>query len=206
MFSSSALSRLTAAAVLHLNEVVLASLLLHEPEAVHATAAKESRAHAEGRVEDVEGEAADDDETTLEADEEVLLLHQRSVPALGKLGDTEDTSDENASAGEGQGDEEATELGAAAHLDEFGVLVKGLGAKGTVTAESTEGEESRGNDEAGSGGDLESKTSNHDVGAELRVIIAASGETTTTGLEKKGHNIAGDELGESESVYVLFFG
>ena len=166
--------------------------------AADAALALEQLAEADGRVEEAEGGAGDDDHDALEADEEVLALHQGPVPAAAQLGDAEDAAPEDGEGGEGQGGEEAAELLGAAHADEHGVLVEGGGAEGAVAAERVDGEVGRDGDEDEQSEDLEGQAGDHDVVARLDGLVLVRGDgghAATDCLEDEGDDVAGDELG-----------
>ena len=154
-------------------------------------------------MENVEDQDGDEDEHALEADEEVLALHDGAVPTLAQLRDAEGAADEDAQGREGQGAEEALKAAGGAHGGHGWGLVEGGRAEGGVAAAAAEGEVGRGDDEAGHSGHLEGQAGDHDVcalvGGDAQVVgvvgaAAYGGDGAAGGLEDEGDDIAGDEL------------
>src|SRR3569833_630783 len=153
-------------------------------------------AEAHGGVEEVEGQGGDDDHDALEADEQVLALHQLAVPAVGELGDAVDAAPEDADGGQGQGGEEAAEhLGVADAADGL-VLVEGGVAEAAVAQDGVDGEVERDGHEDDEGEDLEGEAGDHDVVARVAraaVVRGHRGHAAARGLQHERDDIAGDE-------------
>ncbi|KAI9167977.1 major facilitator superfamily transporter [Paramyrothecium foliicola] len=122
------------------------------------------------RVEDVESDDRNDDKDSLETNEQVLARHERPVPALRELGDTETTAYEDASARKSKSAKKAFEESRAAHGREFRALVHGAGSKGAVASPCAQRKVSRCNDESKSCNNLKCQASNHNVCAELWIV------------------------------------
>ena len=195
-------TRVLASAVLPCDSsgflLLLTVLLLSQlPLGSQATEASHSLLKGEGRVEDVQGEASDDDHDALKPDEQPLMPDEVSGPALTQLRDSVHASPEDADRSERQCADEALEPQAPTHLHKDRVLVEGVLTHGPVALVTPEREVHAENHKDEKRDDLDGQPGDHDVVASIGVLARVrgrGGDSTTSSLEQQGPEIAWNEL------------
>ena len=195
-------TRVLASAVLPCDSsgflLLLTVLLLSQlPLGSQVTEASHSLLKGEGRVEDVQGEASDDDHDALKPDEQPLMPDEVSGPALTQLRDSVHASPEDADRSERQCADEALEPQAPTHLHKDRVLVEGVLTHGPVALVTPEREVHAENHKDEKRDDLDGQPGDHDVVASIGILARVrgrGGDSTTSSLEQQGPEIAWNEL------------